>query len=84
MLRAYEPSVRLSTHRVTPADVRFFEEERASHEAKYVVGSNPRQQSGFGRDERRHVIEPFGVDISGPEHGFVITRVVCVAAGRRC
>lgn len=89
---------------MTPEDIRFFEEERAVHEAKYLAGTNPRQQSGFGRDERDweryrrgvaavidrdgtfldvgcangllmesvvtwaaedgHVIEPFGLDIS--------------------
>ena len=37
---------------LTPAEERFFVEEQALHEAKYLAGTNPRQQSGFGRDER--------------------------------
>jgi SAM-dependent methyltransferase len=37
---------------LTEADDRFFAEELALHEAKYLAGTNPRQQSGFGRDER--------------------------------
>jgi SAM-dependent methyltransferase len=36
---------------LTPAEERFFAEELAFHEAKYLAGTNPRQQSGFGRDE---------------------------------
>ena len=31
---------------------RFFDEEQALHEEKYLAGTNPRQQSGFGRDAR--------------------------------
>lgn len=37
---------------LTRAERRFFREERALHEAKYLAGTDPRQQSGFGRDER--------------------------------
>lgn len=37
---------------LTTDEQRFFDEERTLHEAKYLVGTNPRQQSGFGRDER--------------------------------
>jgi SAM-dependent methyltransferase len=36
---------------LTRAQERFFAEELALHEAKYLAGANPRQQSGFGRDE---------------------------------
>jgi 8-oxo-dGTP pyrophosphatase MutT (NUDIX family) len=31
---------------------RYFEDELALHERTYLAGTNPRQQSGFGRDER--------------------------------
>jgi SAM-dependent methyltransferase len=47
---------------------RFFVEEQALHEAKYLTGINPRQQSGFGRDERdweryrRPVVAPIDRD----------------------
>jgi SAM-dependent methyltransferase len=37
---------------LTAAEKRFFVESLALDEAKYLAGSNPRQQSGFGRDER--------------------------------
>jgi 2-polyprenyl-3-methyl-5-hydroxy-6-metoxy-1,4-benzoquinol methylase len=30
----------------------FFEREQALHEEAYLHGTNPREQSGFGRDER--------------------------------
>jgi SAM-dependent methyltransferase len=33
-------------------DASWFEKEKLFHEAKYLAGSSPRQQSGFGRDER--------------------------------
>jgi SAM-dependent methyltransferase len=36
----------------TDEERRFFEQEQALHEEKYLAGTNPRQQSGFGRDER--------------------------------
>jgi SAM-dependent methyltransferase len=37
---------------LTEEERRFFEQEQARHEGKYLAGTNPRQQSGFGRDER--------------------------------
>jgi hypothetical protein len=37
---------------LTQAEHDFFIQEQALHEAKYRAGTNPRQQSGFGRDER--------------------------------
>jgi hypothetical protein len=37
---------------LTSDEKRFFDDEQALHEGKYLAGSNPRQQSGFGRDER--------------------------------
>lgn len=37
---------------MTPDEIRFFDEQLALHEAKYLAGTNPRQQSGFGRDQR--------------------------------
>jgi SAM-dependent methyltransferase len=37
---------------LTEAEERFFADELALHEAKYLTGTNPRRQSGFGRDER--------------------------------
>lgn len=49
-------------------DERFFEEERARLEAAYLAGTNPRQQSGFGRDARdwerfrRPVVAPIEKD----------------------
>jgi SAM-dependent methyltransferase len=36
----------------TSDEIRFFEDEWALHERMYLAGTNPRQQSGFGRDER--------------------------------
>ena len=30
----------------------YFTAEKALHEQKYLAGTNPREQSGFGRDER--------------------------------
>jgi SAM-dependent methyltransferase len=53
---------------LTDDDQSFFEEERSFHEAKYLAGTNPRQQSGFGRDEkdwerfRRAVVAPITKD----------------------
>jgi SAM-dependent methyltransferase len=35
---------------LTRAEEQFFVEEQALHEAKYLAGTNSRQQSGFGRD----------------------------------
>ena len=37
---------------LTTDEIRYFEEAQALHERKYLAGTNPRQQSGFGRDER--------------------------------
>jgi SAM-dependent methyltransferase len=37
---------------LTNDEVRYFQDERALHERMYLAGTNPRQQSGFGRDER--------------------------------
>jgi SAM-dependent methyltransferase len=36
----------------TDGDEGFFDEQRARLEEAYLAGANPRQQSGFGRDER--------------------------------
>jgi SAM-dependent methyltransferase len=53
---------------LTQAEERFFLEEQALHEAKYLAGTNPRQQSGFGRDERdwerfrRAIVAPIETD----------------------
>jgi hypothetical protein len=37
---------------LTDEERSFFERELALHEKKYLAGTNPRQQSGFGRNER--------------------------------
>jgi SAM-dependent methyltransferase len=37
---------------LTRAEKDFFAREQAHHEAKYLAGTTPRQQSGFGRDAR--------------------------------
>jgi SAM-dependent methyltransferase len=37
---------------LTSEERRFFEEEQAFHERTYLAGTNPRRQSGFGRDEQ--------------------------------
>ena len=70
-----EPALRLSlvldsceVSTITDEEGRFFAKEQALHEKKYLAGSNPRQQSGFGRDERdweryrRVVIAPIDKD----------------------
>src|SRR5881397_2377767 len=36
----------------TDEEKHFFDQEQALHEEKYLAGTNPRQQSGFGRDEQ--------------------------------
>jgi hypothetical protein len=36
---------------LTDEERRFFEEAQALHEEKYLAGTDPRAQSGFGRDE---------------------------------
>lgn len=49
---------------LTSDEERYFHYEQALHEGKYLAGENPRQQSGFGRDEadwkrfRRAIVEP--------------------------
>jgi 2-polyprenyl-3-methyl-5-hydroxy-6-metoxy-1,4-benzoquinol methylase len=54
---------------LTEQEQSFFLEEQALHVEKYLSGTNPRQQSGFGRDERdwerfrRLIVAP--VDTSG-------------------
>ena len=37
---------------LTEEESHFFDDQLVLHEAKYLAGTNPRQQSGFGRDER--------------------------------
>jgi len=36
---------------LTAEEEEFFRSEQSVHERKYLAGTNPRQQSGFGRDE---------------------------------
>src|SRR5262245_19425499 len=49
-------------------EIRYFEDAQALLERKYLAGTNPRQQSGFGRDERdwerfrRPVVAPVQMD----------------------
>ena len=53
---------------LTTEENRYFDDEQAMHEEKYLVGTNPRQQPGFGRDERdweryrRVVVAPVKMD----------------------
>src|SRR5215210_1969374 len=53
---------------VAADDEQFFQEQRSRLEAAYLAGTNARQQSGFGRDERdwerfrRPVVAPIGKD----------------------
>ena len=53
---------------LTSDKLRYFEDEQTLHERKYLVGTNPRQQSGFGRNERdwdrfrRSVVAPVQMD----------------------
>jgi len=71
------------------ADERYFLEELALHEANYLAGTNPRQQSGFGRDERdwerfrRSVVAPIEKDGSfldiGCANGLLMESVVAWA-----
>jgi SAM-dependent methyltransferase len=75
---------------MTPDEVRFFEEELALQEAKYLAGINPRQQSGFGRDQldweryRRAVTAPIDRDGTfldvGCANGLLMESVVTWAA----
>jgi SAM-dependent methyltransferase len=74
---------------LTRAEQRFFAEELALHEAKYLAGANPRQQSGFGRDEgdwdrfRRPVVASIEMDGSfldiGCANGLLMESVVAWA-----
>jgi hypothetical protein len=74
----------------TDEESRFFERELALHEEKYLAGTNPRQQSGFGRDEqaweryRRVVTEPIDRDGTfldiGCANGLLMESVVTWAA----
>ncbi len=75
---------------LTTDEKRFFDEEQALHERKYLVGANPRQQSGFGRDEqdwerfRRPIVEPVEMDGSfldiGCANGLLMESIVAWAA----
>jgi SAM-dependent methyltransferase len=75
---------------MTPDEIRFFDEELALHETKYLAGINPRQQSGFGRDQldweryRRVVTAPIDGDGTfldvGCANGFLLESVVAWAA----
>lgn len=53
---------------LTHAEEDYFVQEQALHEAKYLAGTDPRQQSGFGRDAgdwerfRRAVVAPIDRD----------------------
>jgi SAM-dependent methyltransferase len=71
---------------LTSAEERFFVEQLALCEAHYLGGTNPRQQSGFGRDERdwerfrRVVVAPIDRDGSfldiGCANGLLMESVV--------
>jgi hypothetical protein len=71
---------------LTSVDEQFFTEEQARHEAAYLAGTNPRQQSGFGRDARdwerfrRVVVAPIDRDASfldiGCANGLLMESVV--------
>jgi SAM-dependent methyltransferase len=71
---------------LTRAEKRFFVEALELHEPKYLAGANPRQQSGFGRDERdwerfrRPIVAPIGTDGSfldiGCANGLLMESVV--------
>jgi hypothetical protein len=80
---------------LTQAEKEFFVREQAFHEAKYLAGNNPRQQSGFGRDAidwerfRRPVSAPIDRDGSfldiGCANGLLMESVVAWAReGGRC
>jgi SAM-dependent methyltransferase len=74
---------------LTQAEQDFFAQEQALHETKYLAGVNPRQQSGFGRDERdwerfrRSVVAPINIDGSfldvGCANGLLMESVVAWA-----
>jgi GNAT superfamily N-acetyltransferase len=71
---------------LTAADEQFFTEEQARHEVAYLAGTNPRQQSGFGRNAhdwerfRRVVVAPIETDGSfldiGCANGLLMESVV--------
>lgn len=75
---------------LTSDDLTFFEQERLLHESKYLAGTDPRQQSGFGRDERdwerfrRAVVAPVEKDGTfldvGCANGLLMESVVRWAA----
>jgi SAM-dependent methyltransferase len=74
---------------LTRAERDFFEQEQALHEARYLAGADPRQQSGFGRDAndwerfRRPVAVPIDRDGSfldiGCANGLLMESVVAWA-----
>jgi SAM-dependent methyltransferase len=74
---------------LTQTEKEFFAQEQALHEAKYLAGTNPRQQSGFGRDRtdwerfRRPVVAPIDRDGSfldiGCANGLLMESVVAWA-----
>jgi SAM-dependent methyltransferase len=80
---------------LTQAEKDFFIREQTLHEAKYIAGTNPRQQSGFGRDARdwerfrRPVVAPIDRDGSfldiGCANGLLMESVAAWAreAGHR-
>jgi SAM-dependent methyltransferase len=75
---------------LTNNDRSFFDQEQSLHEGKYLAGTNPRQQSGFGRDERdwerfrRPVVAPIEKDGTfldvGCANGLLMESVVRWAA----
>jgi SAM-dependent methyltransferase len=77
---------------LTSDDEIFFEREQALHERKYLAGTTPCQQSGFGRDERdwerfrRPVVAPIDRDGTfldvGCANGLLMESVVRWAAER--
>jgi len=74
---------------VTEPEEAYFARQQAIHEAKYLAGTNPRQQSGFGRDAsdwerfRRPVVMPIEKDGSfldiGCANGLLMESVVAWA-----
>ena len=75
---------------LTKDDQRYFDQELAFHEERYLVGTNPRLQSGFGRDERdwerfrRPIVAPITKDGTfldiGCANGLLMECVACWAA----
>jgi hypothetical protein len=78
----------------TADDERYFAEQLQLHETSYLAGTNPRQQCGFGRDERdweqyrRCVAAPVDHDGSyldiGCANGLLMETAVQWAAERGC